>query len=133
MRKLVLDSCALIALFKGEKGGMIVADLLADGKKGICDISMHRANLTEVFYDLYRARGLEASQALVHSIEKSCIKIIDTISQEMMYNAGRIKVDYKVSFADSFAIACAIGLGATLVTADRHEMSVLDEGQIVPI
>ena len=40
--------------------------------------------------------------------------------------AGRLKASYKISFADSFALAQTIVSGGELLTSDRHEFEVIE-------
>ena len=41
--------------------------------------------------------------------------------------AGRLKATYKISLADSVALAEAFVSGGTLLTADHHELDVIEK------
>ena len=89
---------------------------------------MHKANLLEVYYDLYRTYGKEKADLVLSEIKKRPIVINSEISDEIFAEAGRLKASYKISFADSFALAQAIVFGGAFLTCDHHEFDVV-EGQ----
>ncbi|MCL1808015.1 MAG: PIN domain-containing protein [Oscillospiraceae bacterium] len=61
---------------------------------------------------------------------KACpITIFSEISDELFEEAGRFKASYKVSFADTFALATASVTNATLLTTDHHEMDAVEQGE----
>lgn len=59
------------------------------------------------------------------------VTIIDTLNDEVFFEAGRLKSDYKISLADSIALAEAKTRGAILVTADHHEFDIIDKAESV--
>ena len=67
---------------------------------------------------------LEEAYALILGIP---VVIIDTISDEVFFEAGRLKSQFRVSLADAIALAEAKTRGAMLVTADHHEFDVIDK------
>ncbi|MCL2753750.1 MAG: type II toxin-antitoxin system VapC family toxin [Defluviitaleaceae bacterium] len=133
MTNFVLDACAVVALLKNEDGGAVVESLLIHASDEKADVFMHRANLIEVYYGFLREDGKKIAKSYVKAIENSRINIIDNISQKLMFKAGELKTDYKLSFADTFAVALAMEMDASLVTSDHHEMDVLDNNNVVSI
>jgi len=91
LSRCILDACALLAMLRDEPGADKVAAAINAAHNGEAEVVMHKANLLEVYYDLYRSQ------------------------------AGRLKASYKISFADSFALAQALVSGDELLTADHHE------------
>jgi predicted nucleic acid-binding protein len=53
--------------------------------------------------------------------------VLADISDELFVEAGRLKSLYKVSFADTFALATASVSGGILLTADHHEMDKVEQ------
>jgi predicted nucleic acid-binding protein len=123
----VLDACALLALLRDEPGADIVADVINAANAGDADISMHKANLLEVYYDIYRSISKEKADEVMNEIKGCPITVISEISDIIFEEAGRFKASYKVSFADTFAIATASVMNAALLTADRHEMDEVEK------
>ena len=52
--------------------------------------------------------------------------ILDACALDLFYEAGRLKASYKISFADSFALAQTIILDGTLLTSDHHEFDRIE-------
>jgi PIN domain nuclease of toxin-antitoxin system len=123
----VLDASAIIAALKGESGGKVVSDLLADASDS-CTI--HVVNLCEVFYDLVRVMGLESAQSTIERVRRSGIMVREDMDTAFWQKAGLHKANIKrVSLADCFCMALADRLNAEIVTADRHELeAVRDQG-----
>jgi len=126
MSRYILDACALLALLRNEPGADNVAIAINAANNGKAEIAMHKANLLEVYYDLYRSLGNEKADLILTEIKKRPIEIIAEISDEVFNEAGRLKATYKISFADSFALAQAIVLDRELLTADHHEFDVIE-------
>lgn len=120
----VLDACALIAVFTHETGFENVSEIINSNS----EVYMHKVNLLEVYYDLYRAYGEErADEVISFFVGDSGVKIISDISDDIFKAAGRLKATYKISFADSFALAVALTNRGKLVTSDHHEFESLEK------
>ncbi|MDR1028225.1 MAG: type II toxin-antitoxin system VapC family toxin [Clostridiales Family XIII bacterium] len=125
--KYILDACSLIAYYKEEAGSSKVKPIIKEAAEGKVDILIHRINLFEVYYDLLRSGGKELIDAAMDSFYDSPIQVIDDINDELMKEAARFKLTYKISVADSFVLATAKLEDATLVTADHHEFDPVDK------
>ena len=118
----VLDACALLALLNNEKGADVVADVINAANNDKTSISMHKANLLEVYYDVFRSVSKSKADEVFGEIKNSPVNVISEISDAVFEEAGRLKALHKISFADTFALATASVNNATLLTADHHEM-----------
>jgi predicted nucleic acid-binding protein len=116
----ILDACALLALFNNEQGADIVEDLMKRCLAGKIQLYISVVQLLEVYYDRLRVKGLDFADNFLAEAYASPMHIIDTIPQSHLRVAGRLKVSYDISFADSFACATAICIPGTLVTADSE-------------
>lgn len=90
---------------------------------------MHKANLLEVYYDIYRSGGKVVADKLIHEFANGCIEIVSEISDSLFEEAGRLKSLYKISFADTFALATASVCDGILLTADHHEMDKVEQSE----
>ena len=122
----VLDACALLALLRNEPGADKVATVLNAANSGEAEIVMHRANLLEVYYDLYRTLGKEKADLVLYEVLKRPITINVEITDKIFAEAGRLKASYKTSFADSFALAQALEIDGELLTCDHHEFDAIE-------
>jgi len=123
----VIDACALIAFLADEEGAGIVESILKEAEKRKCKLFMNRINLLEVFYGVYREEGKEKAEEVLERILKLPIKIIKTIKSKVLKEAGRLKATYKISLADSIALAETLTKKALILTADHHEFDEIEE------
>jgi predicted nucleic acid-binding protein len=123
--KFVFDACSLIALLSNENGADVVKDLLQKAINGEITIKMHKVNFLEVYYYIYRRYNEQTALKLLRDIKITPIKIDTEITDDLLINAGRLKTLYKMSLADSIGLAEAIINNAYFVTADHHELEIV--------
>ena len=127
MSNYVLDACALLALLRNEPGADIVAAAFNATNHSDSEIIINKVNLLEVYYDLYRTVGKYIAGDILSEIKKRPLTINTEISDEIFIEAGRLKALYKISLADSFALAQALVSDGELLTSDHHEFDPLVE------
>ena len=123
----VLDACALTALFKKEDGVDEVVAIYKKAVAGEIKLVMNKLNLLETYYDQYRSIGKSVADKSLASVKKSPIVIISEISDAVFAEAGRLKASYRISLADSIALAEASVSDGTLLTADHHELDMVEK------
>ena len=129
MIRYVLDACALIALLQDEQGADIVAAAINAAIHGEAEIIMHKINLLEVYYDAYRLRGKEQAGLMLSEFRKRPVTIYSEISDCVFNEAGRLKATYRISLADSLALAQTIISDAKLLTSDHHEFDSIEKAE----
>lgn len=118
----------MIALIKGEPGGELVQQILDD--ESIAKHA-HVLNMAEVFYDVSRRKNVLTARNAVADFQDSGVTIISDMSTPLWEDAAQIKADWKrVSLADCFGVALARKLNGEFVTADRHELEVLENNNV---
>jgi len=127
----VIDACALIAFLADEEGANIVEDILNDAKNKKCKVYIHKLNLLEIFYGIYREEGAERAENVLEQIAKLPIKVINTIKNKVFREAGRLKASFKISLADSIVLAEASIKKAHLITADHHEFDPIEKKEMI--
>jgi predicted nucleic acid-binding protein len=85
-----------------------------------------------VYYDRLRSKGIEQADIFLELVHFSPIKIVDMVSMPVIHEVARFKTSYKVSLADSFALATASCLSGTLVTSDHHELEQVEQQESIP-
>ena len=125
----VLDACALIALINNEDGSDIIEDVIRKAQAGNASIIMNKLNLLEVYYDAYRTYGEDVANKLINNINKPPFSIHAELSDDVFKEAGRLKASYKISIADSVALAETIISGGKLLTSDHHEFDVIEKAE----
>ena len=126
-KKRLLDSFAVLAYLKKEKGYKKVKDLLhSDGS----ELMINDVNLGEVFYILAKERGIQQAEYFIKVIFPSLPlrNVSNTLSD--VIDAAKIKGKYSISYADCFAVATAIRERAVIVTGDPEFRKVKGKVEI---
>ncbi|MCL2323079.1 MAG: PIN domain-containing protein [Oscillospiraceae bacterium] len=127
MKSYVLDTCALVAFFNDENGADVVENLLIDAIYNNCIVTMNKYNLLEAYYGYLRTNGEDFAENILSTVENSCIKIFDVLTDDLLRQAGKLKVAYKISLADAIALAQAAVENAIIVTSDHHELDTVEQ------
>lgn len=122
----VFDACALIAFLSGEQGAEVVESLLKQAARGQCTLYMHKLNLLEIYYGVFKADGEAIADSVYENIVRLPLHVTDGFDEKLFKEAGRLKATYKISLADAVALAETKKRKALLVTCDHHEFDVID-------
>jgi len=115
----VLDSFALLALFRDEPGGETVAHILERAGQRDQPVHMTEVNYAEVQYIIRRKDGNEAWAAVANELKAAPIEF-HPVTRRLSDLAADFKTRYKMSLADAFAAALARERKCELVTADAE-------------
>lgn len=129
-KRFVIDACALIAYLNGEPGSDAFESLLQQSRNGEAELYASSINIYEVYYDCLR-RDTQTAQQLLDDLYCLPMTIMETIDRNVMQAAGFFKTKYRVSLADSIALALAQHLDARLVSTDHHEFDTIEKAGII--
>ena len=118
LNSVVLNSFALIGYLENEAFSTRVEKHLKQARKGKIRIYLHAIHLGEVYYMILREQGQDLADLAYARIKAFPLRYIDTIDDELLKTAARLKANYPISYADSFAAALAAIHNATLLTGD---------------
>jgi len=127
METYVLDACAMLAVLSDESGADVVVDIYRKAASEKVILSMNKLNLLEVYYDLIRAYGKERADDFFNEVKHLPIYIYHEITDRVFMEAGRLKATYKISLADSIALAQTLVLDGKLLTSDHHEFDIIED------
>jgi ribonuclease VapC len=113
----LFDSHALLAFFQEEKGTEVVAKILRRALKQRLDRLICVINLGEIIYMTKRRFGDNKKVEILGRVHQLDFKILPA-PEALVYKAAELKADYPISYADCFALACALEQSAILVTGD---------------
>ena len=113
----LFDSHALLAFFQEEKGTEVVAQILRRALKQRLDRLLCVINLGEIIYMTKRRFGDNKKVEILGRVHQLGFKILPAL-EALVYKAAELKADYPISYADCFALACALEQSAILVTGD---------------
>ena len=117
MKRYVLDSYAMVAYFEDEPGADRVALVLKQLIKGKAKGFMSVVNWGEVYYNTMREQGISEAEKVTLQLDKFPIKIVD-VNKELAYEAAKLKGEFRIAYADCFAVALSVKLDAAIVTGD---------------
>ena len=117
MKRYVLDSYAMIAYFEDEPGADRVALVLKQLIRGKAKGFMSVVNWGEVYYNTMREQGISEAEKVVVQLDKFPIEVVD-VNKELAYETAKLKGEFRIAYADCFAVALSMKLGAAIVTGD---------------
>ena len=121
----VFDSYAVLAYLEREAGSERVLSILQAVGTQHCRAILSVINLGEVVYIIERERGLAAAQAALAAIDLLPVEVVAATTDAVLA-AAHLKANYRIAYADAFAVAAALAQGGIVVTGDPEFASVDD-------
>ena len=115
----VLDSHALLALFRDESGSEMVAAILEKAGQRDRPVHMTEVNYAEVQYIIRRKDGAAAWATIAGELKAAPIEF-HPVDRRLADTAADFKARFKLSLADAFAAALAKEKKAELITGDSE-------------
>ncbi len=113
----LFDSHALLAFFQEEKGTEVVAKILRRALKQRLDRLICVINLGEIIYMTKRRFADDKKVEILGRVFQLGFKVLP-VPESLVFKAAELKAEYPISYADCFALACALEHSAILVTGD---------------
>ena len=113
----LIDSHALLAFFQNKKGAGTVLKFLKETKNNGLQPLVCVINLGEILYLTKKRFGDAKKIEILGRIHQLSFNIIP-VTNDLVFEAAEIKAVYPISYADSFAVACAVNQSAEIVTGD---------------
>lgn len=120
---MLLDTYALLTLFQREPGAEEVALLLRQALDEGVERLLCIINLGEILYLSKRRFGESKKLEILGRINQLGIQRLSA-SDSLVFRAAELKAEHPISYAGSFALACALEHSAALVTADPESQQV---------
>lgn len=121
MSEYVFDTSALLGYLRNESGSETIAQLLGNQRHVFF---MHRVNLGELYYGMVKHHGEKQANSIYGVVLQFPVQYIEDLSDPFLMTAGKLKVQFGLGFADSFAATTAILLNAVLITKDNDFRSL---------
>jgi len=129
MKYYVLDACAVIAFIHDEEGAEIIEKVLLGTVKKENKVIINKINLLEIYYNFLREYDSETLKEAYRRIISLPMEINDLLNDDLFYEAARLKATYRISLADSIALAEASVRKAELLTSDHHEFDIVEANE----
>lgn len=118
MTTYVMDASALIRFIDDERGSDRVEAILDECGSGQADICLSAVQWGEVVANTRKRFNSEEQFKILSNLLPEAARVL-AADQKRAENAARFKVDYKISYADAFALELALeSADRVLVTAD---------------
>jgi predicted nucleic acid-binding protein len=129
-RRFVLDAWAVLALLQAEEPAASRVKQLLNTARGEDDeVFISIINLGEVIYRIGKVRGEEEAWQTLDQIRQLPLTVVPA-DEGAVLAAVRFKIDYSISYADSFAAATTSALDAVLLTGDPEVRQLENRIQI---
>jgi predicted nucleic acid-binding protein len=113
----ILNTSTIITFAKDEDGSDVVQRLLDDAKANKCFIYISFASFMEIYYVYLQEQGEVEADRWISVIENFPVKRVES-SEQLGKIAGKLKANYKISFADAWIAAVAKFKNGILVHKD---------------
>jgi len=118
MKRVVLDSSALLTLFHNRPGAVKVEELLQLAIAGKRQLLLCVVNWGEIYYSVWRDQGPGFAQHILAKIAQLPIALVPA-DVEITRLAAELKAIHKLPYVDCFAAALATQRKASLATSDK--------------
>ena len=96
-------------------------------------LKMNQINLLEVYYNIIKNYDQATANKFLDEIGELPIEILIGLKTDVLREAGRIKIKFKIPLGDSVVVAeCIVGNGI-LVTSDYNDFEKLQEEENITI
>ncbi len=113
----LFDSFSLLALFQNERGADTVYDVLQEMAQLRTAPLICVINLGEIIYITKRRFGDRRKIETLGHIYRMGFDILPA-TDEIVFKAAELKAQYRIAYADCFAVACAIDNASIILTGD---------------
>lgn len=123
MKRVVLDSSALMTFFENRLGADKVEELLQLAIDGKRELLMSVVNWGEIYHSVWRAKGPGVALKVLADIAQLPIELVDA-DYALAKLAAEFRAQHssavagKLSYVDGFAAALALSRKASLLTSD---------------
>jgi ribonuclease VapC len=130
MTTFVLDSSAALRYVDDGAGADRVEEILADCAGRRAELSISAVQWGEIAGKLRKRLGASEEIRILSGLLPSEAKIVSATANRAV-RAAELRVDYRISYADAFALALAMeSPNYVFITADYEFKSVADLAQI---
>ena len=117
MKRVVLDSSALMTFFENRSGAEKVEELLQLAIDGKRELLMSVVNWGEVYHSVWRAKGPGVALIVLADIAQLPIELVDA-DYALAKLAAEFRAQHKLPYVDGFAAALTLSRKASLATSD---------------
>ncbi|NPV74410.1 MAG: type II toxin-antitoxin system VapC family toxin [Pelotomaculum sp.] len=122
----IFDAFAVLCWMQEEPGSSYVNHLMEEAEKGTVKIYISAINAGEIYYRLIKSgKAREAASFLSDVKNKVFPWEVVAATNTRVWEAAKLKGEYRLSYADAFAVALAKEKGGKIVTRDPEIIAAL--------
>jgi predicted nucleic acid-binding protein len=120
----VVDSWAALAFLRREgSADATMRRYLKRADSGNVQLLMNLVNMGEVYYRMIQLAGVDAADERLRLLRKLPVEFVP-VREPLALEAGRIKAQHRISFADAFAVATARLEHGAVLTGDPEILAL---------
>lgn len=113
----LFDTSAILALIRRENGWESMRRMIEEAERGAAEATFSFISVMECFYRIWQFAGEAEAVQRILEIRNLPIEEIG-FTDAILFTAGRLKAQYRLSLAGAWIAGTAIVIGATLVHKD---------------
>ncbi|MGI9952156.1 type II toxin-antitoxin system VapC family toxin [Moorellaceae bacterium AZ2] len=115
----VFDAYAVLCWLQEEPGASYVNNLMAKAEEKALEILISPINIGEIYYRLVKSGYNHLATSFLSDVKKRKFPWrIVPVSNSRVWYAAKLKAQYRISYADAFAVGLARETGGEIVTRD---------------
>ena len=132
MKKIVLDTSALITLIEEEPGAEEVEKIIQETLDGEHQVFISIIAKIELFYISVQEQNLSIAKQRMQLINDLPLNTVD-VKDDLIETIGKLKAKHSISFADSCIAGLAKNLNAKLVHKDPEFEYLENQIKLTPL
>jgi len=128
----IFDAFAVLCWMQEEPGSSYINHLMEEAEKETVKIQISAINVGEIFYRLLKSgKNKEAASFLSDIKRKTFPWQVVPANNTRVWEAAKLKGEYRISYADAFAMALAKETGGEIVTRDPEIIEACHGGRFL--
>lgn len=128
----IFDAFAVLCWMQEEPGSSYVNHLMEEAEKGIIKIHISAINIGEIFYRLLKSGKSKDAASFLSDIKRKVFPWqVVAATNKRVWEAAKLKGEYRISYADAFAMALAGETGGEIVTRDPEIIAACSGGRFL--
>jgi len=128
----IFDAFAVLCWMQEEPGSSYINHLMEEAEEEAVKINISAINVGEIFYRLHRTAKSKVAVSFLSDIKSKVFPWqVVPATNARVWESAKLKGEYKISYADAFAIALAGKTGGEIVTRDPEIIAVCSGGRFL--
>jgi len=132
-KRIILDTSAILTYFEGEEGKETVEIFLKRSVSNEIELFIPFSAAIEFYYINFNSQGEETANQRFAMLMSLPVKVLKSIDEPYIIQAGRLKSSYPISFADALIAAYAYLEKASLVHKDPEYLTLENEINLITL